>query len=107
MENSERRQHDRFKLDQCVSLSFGRETFLDAQGINLSKGGLLFSSTNAVDIYEKFFVMIEVSQGVIKAEGIVIHSTPGDGHTVYGLKFTDIADEYRAVLETYCASLDD
>jgi len=106
MENQERRQYARFKLDQCVSLAFARETFLDAQGINLSKGGLLFSTVNSVELYSKIFVMLKVPQGVIKAEGIVIHTEPCSGGTLCGLKFTDIAEEYHEVLEAYCLSSD-
>lgn len=107
MEYNDRRQDFRFRLDQCVSLSFARETFLDAQGINLSRGGLLFSSLSHVDTYDKIFVMIKVPQGVIKAEGLIIHVEPGDGCTLCGLKFTDMAEEYRDVLVAYCTAMDE
>lgn len=98
----ERRKSRRFRLDQCVTLSFAHEDFIDAQGLNLSMGGLQFISKAAVDIYQKIFVMIEVPEGTIKAEGVVVHVERREDDFLYGLKFTDIASEYRAVLQEYC-----
>lgn len=101
----ERRHYERFTLDQCVTLSFGREDFIDAQGINLSRGGLLFSSTARLEAYQKLFVMINVPGGTFKAEGLVIHSNPEGNKTVYGVKFTDISEDDERILEGYCASI--
>ncbi len=71
--------------------------------MNLSYGGLLFRSTATIDLYQKIFVMIDVPQGTVKAEGIVVRVEQNSPASVYGLKFTDVASEYRSILEAYCA----
>ena len=98
--DEERRQYPRYRIDQLIELSFGRETFLNAEGVNMSEGGLLCVTDAYVEPYSSVFLMLGIPVDEkaseyyeVKCEGIVLRCNQqnGSGYCV-GIRFTDIMD---------------
>jgi c-di-GMP-binding flagellar brake protein YcgR len=107
--NEERRQYPRYRIDQLIELSFGRETFLNAEGMNMSEGGLLCVTDSYVEPYSSVFLMlgIPVNEDAeeyyeVKCEGIVLRCNQQNGSGYYvGIRFTDIMDFDREKIQKF------
>lgn len=103
--NEERRTVPRVNLEQCVRVSFGRETFIGADVLNLSRKGMLCSSDVPVENLERIFLMINLpftgETKTIQCEGVVLYTQPKDDKTLFGIQFTDIRDADCKTLESY------
>lgn len=73
---SDKRKHPRFVINQFVEIDMGRETFINAKGLNLSEGGIMCETDEPCDMYSQIFMMMTLSFGdkerIIKFEGIVV-----------------------------------
>lgn len=96
----ERRQYPRYRIDQLIELSFGRETFLNAEGVNVSEGGLLCLTETYVEPYSSVFILLGIPSDEsgqdyyeIRCEGIVLRCDQlnSSGYRV-GIRFTDIME---------------
>ena len=101
----ERRKAPRVSLDQCVEVSFGKENFIDAVAVNISKTGIMCSSTAAVENLEKIFLMINLPIGEeshkIRCDGIVMY-TKQEGQThFFGIHFVDLDRDAAGTLARY------
>jgi len=106
----ERRQYTRFIIDQFVKLSMGREIFIEAEGLNLSRGGLLGRTSAPIENLEKVFVMLNLPFGdgleCVRTEGIVVYTQAEGPDTQFGLRFTDMWDSDQDILDRYLKSLE-
>ena len=102
---AERRHEDRFSIDQMVELSFGRETFLHATGINISRTGLLCATDSYLEPYSQVSLMItipvEPEPHRMSCEGIVVRSEVEEAQYLAGISFTSLADEDAKVLASF------
>lgn len=103
--SKERRKHPRFEIDQVVELSYGKETFAQATGINLSEQGILCRTRDELQPYGRVFLMFHVPVGdtrkTIRCEGIVLRSVKDgeDYHTA--VEFANLRSEDQSVIRTY------
>lgn len=112
----ERRRAPRYKIGQLVEVSFGRENFLQAEGMNISENGILCRTADAPDPGAHVFLMIEVrgeaprradgSPHIIEIEGFVARAEGSDGEYEVGIEFADIPDaETKRALHTMVQEL--
>ncbi len=82
----ERRRSSRFTIQHVIELSYGRESYVSARGINISKTGLLCTTDTYIEPYTTVLLAINVPVGpdgdTINCEGMVIRSSEaGEGYT--------------------------
>lgn len=102
---AERRHEARFSINQMVELSFGRETFLHATGINISKTGLLCATDSYLEPYSQVSLMvtipIEPEPHRMSCEGIVVRSEVEETQYLAGISFTSLDEEDAKVLASF------
>lgn len=76
--SAEKRKHPRFEISQLVEIDYGHETFFSAEGLNLSRTGVLCKTEEECPLSSKIFMMMTFpdkhEQKVINFEGIVVRS---------------------------------
>lgn len=100
----EKRKHPRIQIDQMIEISFGRETFMHGQGINISKSGILCRCEQPVDHNSTIFFMINIGSDEepkhVTCEGMVVRCDEQDEGYDIGIAFSHIDDE-EAFLEFF------
>ncbi len=90
----EKRKHPRFEINQLVELEFARETFVHAEGINLSAEGVLCITDEKCEPHTTVFLMMTVSlksgDRIIKCEGVVVHSGKKGKEWKTGIRITSM-----------------
>ncbi|MEW5817520.1 MAG: PilZ domain-containing protein [Spirochaetota bacterium] len=105
----ERRRFPRFQIDQLIQLSYERESFVAAKGVNISEGGILCITDAPVDIYSRVFLMLtlvfkersEEKANEITCEGIVNRCDPEGDIYYVGIQFTDLQENEKRILKKY------
>ena len=101
----EKRGFVRFQIHQMIRLSYGKEEYLQGEGINLSEGGLLCRTDHPIEPYSKVFLMMTIpeSEGMkaVNCEGIVVRSEKGASGYENGIAFSELKSEDRRALELY------
>jgi hypothetical protein len=105
----ERRKTPRLGLHQCVQITFfGRETFVDAEALNISESGMLCSSPTLVDNLDKIFVMVDLPIGgeveKIQCTGVVMYTQTRENKHFFGVQFIDLAPHTRDIIGRYIKS---
>jgi len=102
---SQRRSSTRFKIEQMIELSFGKESFVQAAGLNISEGGFLCQSDENIDLHARLFIMIGLliddEDQKIKCEGIVTRLIKESDHYKLGVSFTEMQNEEREKLKNF------
>jgi hypothetical protein len=103
----ERRHAQRFRIDQMIELSYGREESLRCQGVDLSEIGVLCRTERALEPGARVFLLMSLGPGEddepVSTEGVVVRSTPSDWGFESGVAFTGMAPELRTRLKEYLA----
>ena len=106
--SSERRRDTRFEINQIVEMSFGRETFLHATGLNVSKTGMLCETDSYLEPYTQVSFMMSLPIGSvtvrISCEGIVVRSDIESDRYLAGISFTSMSDEDAQTLDKFLKS---
>lgn len=101
----ERRKYPRLSLNQCIKISYGKETFIDAEAVNISQNGILCSTASSVGQLERIYMMIDLPSGsetrTIECEGIAMHTQTAEGKTFFGIQFIDMKESDSAALRQY------
>jgi hypothetical protein len=101
----EKRDFVRFQIHQMIRLSYGKEEYLQGEGLNLSEGGLLCRTEHPVEPYSKVFLMMALPETggtkQINCEGIVVRSEKGASGYENGIAFSELKSEDRRALERY------
>jgi len=101
----EKRQHPRFEINQLVELDMGRETFVHADAVNLSAGGILCKTDEQVDPYTKLFLMMTLNlqnrERIIKCEGLVVRSEKAGDQWDTGISITSMDEASRKIFEEF------
>ena len=104
-EMSERREFIRFEIDQMIELSYDREKFVQASGIDLSEKGLQCTTSEYVEPYTKLYLMFQVplesTTESVQCEGIVIRSLKSGKSYSTSVTFTNIDANDRKIIEEY------
>jgi len=106
----QRRRFSRFKIDQMINLSFGKESYVQVAGVNISQGGLFCKSREYVEPYTKVYIMvglrIDDENQEIRCEGIVLRSVKQNDEFSIGISFTDMGEEDRKKLNAFILELE-
>ena len=88
----------------------GREEYLWAEGIDLSREGLRCVSDQMVDPMTNLYFMLELERGgervTIRCEGHVVHSRLEDGRCNFGVRIDTMSDDDRKLFEDYLVALE-
>jgi hypothetical protein len=99
----------RFQISQSIKLSFGHEAFFEAEGADISEGGLRCRSTYSLEPLTRLFLMLRVpksgGQSIVKTEASVVHVLKTEAGYEYGIQFDPLPQADRDVLKSYLASL--
>ena len=91
---SDKRRASRFRIDQMIEMSFGREESLRCRGIDLSESGILCRTDSAMEPGTRVFLLLSLSEGgdeePISCEAAVARCTPADSGFDVGLSFVDV-----------------
>ncbi len=103
--NDERRKYPRISLNQCIQISFGRETFIDAEAVNISQNGILCSTSEPIEDLDRIFLMIDIpimdEIKTIQCEGIPMYTESVNGKTQFGIQFIEIDEDSSDILKHY------
>lgn len=106
--DTERRRYGRLQIQQCVKLSMGHETFITADIINISLGGIMCQTNSPVYDYEKMFFMIDLplekGTETIKVEGTIVHIQEVPGGFQFGVLFTDFFPGAKNAFERFLSN---
>lgn len=109
MEN--RRVNERFVLHQLIEIVYTKEeTFYNANTLDISAGGLRcqvkYPITTGAEIYLMFEIKEDDESHLIKCYGETTWVTKEDEHFIIGIKFKDLDEEDRVILDNYSQSLE-
>jgi c-di-GMP-binding flagellar brake protein YcgR len=108
-EKRNRRDFPRVTLHQMVKLWHGRERFIQAEGINISRGGMLCKSPHPIDPADKMYVMFSLPSesgpdSTVEVEATVVHvHQEQDELYRFGIHFTDFSPYAQRVFDTFFA----
>lgn len=109
MDRPNRRQAPRFSVSQLLELSFGKERWVHATGVDISATGFRAIVDESIDTGASMFVMFRIDDETIRVEAIAIHVSPitaTEEQYQVGFQFIDVDSTTRALLKRYVASLD-
>ena len=105
----DKRKYARFSIEQFVEMSYLHETFINAEGINISEGGILCKTTFPIEPLDKAFIMLKIpikdKEYMLKLNGVIIHYQKKDDYYLFGVEFTDIEDSDKKILKEYLSML--
>jgi hypothetical protein len=80
-----------------VEITFGKENFVHAEGINLSESGLLCETSEEVDPYSRLFIMLSLpgtkGEAEITCEGVIVRLQKKKKKFQIAVQFTEIDDD--------------
>lgn len=108
---TERRTERRFRLARMIAYDMGREQYLRAQGVDISRGGMAFISDEYVDPLLSVWLSFSIPEGedgwrTIESEGYVANVTDLEDGCRFGVSFTRMAPEDRTALDAFMARLE-
>lgn len=102
---AEKRRAPRFRIEQMIELSFGREESLRCQGVDLSEVGVLCSTETSMEPGTRVFLLLSLGPGEddepVSCEGVVVRSTPTDWGFDSGVAFGDLSAAFQSRLKSY------
>jgi hypothetical protein len=100
---SERRTHPRFGINQLVEVDLGQEKYISAEGINLSREGVLCKTEEECPLYSTVYMMMTLpykkKERIINLEGIVCRSVHKKNGWETGINITSMNRASRAVFD--------
>lgn len=106
---AEKRKHPRFEINQMVELTYARENFVGAKGINISENGLLCETNERMEPYTVVFMMITIEhkkkEYLMECEGVVIRSDKNKDHWDTGINITAVRNGDRGAFKEFVDSL--
>ncbi len=104
---SEGRRKQRFSLQMLIELSYNKENFIDASGIDISSVGIGCKSGNPLSLSNTYLMMklfVDGNEEIIECEGMVIYSRKSDDYYRSGINFTDFKDSGKEKLDKFLKS---
>ncbi|WP_460050538.1 PilZ domain-containing protein [Spirochaeta dissipatitropha] len=102
----ERRKVPRYELNQLVELDYGRENFINGEGLDISARGIGCKVYECVELYSRLYFMLQLDPDApepeIRGEGILIRCDPTtDGDFEVGIEFTDVPEYMLKKISTF------
>lgn len=105
MAAAEKRSHPRIPMRQAVELDMGRERWFEAQGFNISTGGILLETWQPIDLLADVQLVFELpgkgKPALLSVEGVVRHVTREAESWKAGVEFCMLDDKQVAQIERY------
>lgn len=101
----ERRKSPRFTINQMIELDMGRETFIAAEGVNISDEGILCHSSESLDPYSRVYMQISLDGGkkkqTVSCEGVVVRCKKNKKNYDLALEFSDLEENDRKKIHSF------
>ncbi len=101
--SSEKRSHPRFEINQFVEMDFGHEIYISAEGINLSRNGVLCKTEEECPLYSSVFMMMTLpyknKKRIINLEGVVNRSVHKKNGWETGVSITSMNKASKTVFD--------
>jgi hypothetical protein len=109
---TERRSERRLELSRMVVYELARERYIDTRASDVSRGGVSFVSDEYLEPELAVWITFtlpsaEGSSRELEAEGVVTSVTDSSGGCRFGVSFTRMTQEDRAVLEEFIGGRED
>jgi len=105
MKKGDKRVHERFEISQIVEIKVISEEFIQAEGIDLSAGGMKAKTTCHIAPLTKLFLMLNVpchnKVYSIRTEAYVVYSERKKNITHFGINFVDMDEEDKKIIKDY------
>lgn len=101
----ERRKSPRFLINQMIEMNMGRESFISAEGVNISEDGILCHTSQSLDPYSRVYMQLSLGEGkkmqIISCEGVVVRCKKNKKSFDTALEFADIEESDRKKIHTF------
>ncbi len=105
----ENRVHPRFTVNQFVSISYDGESFIKVSAEDISQGGMSCKAEEAVHPLTNVYLILTIptqnGDHVLKTEGKVVRCQEIDDNYLLGVKFSDLFESDKEVLNDYLSLL--
>jgi len=110
MENERRHAH-RYGIRQLIGYDMGREQYIRAQAVDISRSGLAFISNECVDPLISINVIFSISDGAgtsrtIESSGYVVNVVETPEGCRFGVTFSRMDADDREALEVYLSAVE-
>lgn len=106
MANQNRRQEPRFFISQLIEMSFGKERWVRATALDISRHGFRGRLSDEIDPGSAMFVLFHLEDEAVQVEAIAMHvSKNEDGTTDVGFQFTTVDERARKALDSFIDTL--
>lgn len=103
---NDKRKHQRFTVNQAMTLKFARERYIDCEGLDISESGMLIETTTPIEVYDRLFMMFTINDDrIINIEAIVVRVNKKGKKFQAGVEIAEIKPEDKRALKKYLASL--
>jgi hypothetical protein len=101
----EKRRAPRFRIDQMLEISIGREHVVRCRGVDLSEVGVLCQTDVELEVGNRVFVMLslgsDTGDATVSCEGVVVRTGSTDAGFEAGIGFTDLDEASRRKLTAF------
>jgi len=107
----ERRKFPRFKIEQMISIDYGKQEFLEAHGIDFSEEGVRCLTSVEVEMHSRVYLLLTLPEVISKdpfsCEGVVMYFEDiEDSEFCYvGIQLVDLTDEQKNMVKSYLEML--
>ncbi len=93
----------RFQIAQLIDISNNRENFIPAQGINVSKTGILVETPEDIEIHSRIYFLLQYpgSEESFEMEGIVVRGEKKGKKYEIGMEFIFDYSEQKKELQKF------
>ena len=103
MAKESKKRASRFPITQLVDVSHNREDFYHAQGINISKTGLLCEVGEPLEVQSEMYIMLSIDdeEEPLELQGTVTRVEKKGKTYQVAIKFLDLIDEDMELLDKF------
>lgn len=101
----EKRKHKRFRINQMCEIFMGREIYIPVKGLNMSEGGLSFTTEESLAISSivNFQLSIHIGEKshTIDCEGVVRRFEACEDDYMGAIEFTNLSAGNKKIIREY------
>lgn len=107
----ERREAHRYGIKQLIAYDMGREHYIRAQAVDISRSGIAFVSSECIEPLLSINIIFSISDRdgnsrTIESNGYIANVSETAEGCRFGVTFSRMAPEDRAALERYLSEMD-
>lgn len=100
-DHGERRMYDRFSVSEIVHLELGREKWVHARALDVSRGGFRCITSEEVPIGTTVDIRFSIGSEEFNGRALVVHASPrADGDWETGFEFFGLSNDAKTTVET-------